>query len=580
MTDRYNYLKSSLPQSATDLSPYTNLQWDSINDTNSGIYTNNGMSQVQFDLSSIFNSQDATNCADHYIAIPITMVAALSSAANAGADITAPAGGHSLLSLKSGFHNLIHQCDIIIGGQTVEQAVPFQNIISHFRLLSELTDADLKVMGPTLGWSDSVDNHVSMIWNGTATDKNGNGMTNNKPFGNNATAASDVSQSMNVAQGANTVNRAITKRLSRYADVSGNTTTNKFEGILGLTQLQAEFKPYYTKSGNYMIWYDVAVVKLAHIFDSMAQIGIVNRLDATMRLYINTGSLSITLANPNSTTLTYAGTVTTSTFSNTCPFTINYLPDTSANGGLTTGCTKLAAGCFIGKAPITNAEGINLGSSNAAHPILACRYYYNKITMSPSLAKKYQEENLAKKVVFKSALFNQYSNVSRSFSSLVQSGVRNPIGVLIVPLLNPTNNHASAGYSQYGSPFDTCPATFAPISLTNLQVKVGGTNVLNTAVNYCYENFIEQVSLFESVSGNDSGLSVGLFSQSWWENNRLYFVDCSRGQLADKMDLKQVQVSFNVNTVSTVAVDVLIFTYYLDGMTINVSNGIVDRNDI
>ena len=46
------------------------------------------------------------------------------------------------------------------------------------------------------------------------------------------------------------------------------------------------------------------------------------------------------------------------------------------------------------------------------------------------------------------------------------------------------------------------------------------------------------------------------------------------------MDLKQVQVSFNVNTVSTVAVDVLIFTYYLDGMTINVSNGIVDRNDI
>ena len=39
----------------------------------------------------------------------------------------------------------------------------------------------------------------------------------------------------------------------------------------------------------------------------------------------------------------------------------------------------------------------------------------------------------------------------------------------------------------------SCPATMSPLSLTNLQVAIGGQNVLNSTLNMTYENFLEQV---------------------------------------------------------------------------------------
>ena len=38
------------------------------------------------------------------------------------------------------------------------------------------------------------------------------------------------------------------------------------------------------------------------------------------------------------------------------------------------------------------------------------------------------------------------------------------------------------------------PATLAPLSLINLQVAVGGQNVLNSTLNMTYENFLQQVN--------------------------------------------------------------------------------------
>ena len=44
-----------------------------------------------------------------------------------------------------------------------------------------------------------------------------------------------------------------------------------------------EFRPYYETNGNFMIWYDFAVIKLSHLFESLDHIGLVRRFDATMR---------------------------------------------------------------------------------------------------------------------------------------------------------------------------------------------------------------------------------------------------------------------------------------------------------
>ena len=47
-----------------------------------------------------------------------------------------------------------------------------------------------------------------------------------------------------------------------------------------------------------------------------------------------------------------------------------------------------------------------------------------------------------------------------------------------------------------------------PLSLTNLQVSIGGQNVLNSTLNMTYENFLQQVNLAEQLT---SSVCVSLF---------------------------------------------------------------------
>ena len=107
-----------------------------------------------------------------------------------------------------------------------------------------------------------------------------------------------------------------------------------------------------------------------------------------------------------------------------------------------------------------------------------------------------------------------------TFSQLVQSGIKNPVAVLIIPMISTSQTNAGAGgtqiYNQYQSPYDTFPATYSPLSLTNISVKLGGVSVMNSTLYYTYESFLEQVSLAETLTSTDIGIQVGLINQSWW----------------------------------------------------------------
>ena len=113
------------------------------------------------------------------------------------------------------------------------------------------------------------------------------------------------------------------------------------------------------------------------------------------------------------------------------------------------------------------------------------------------------------------------------------------------------------------------------LSLTNLQVSIGGQNVLNSTLNMTYENFLEQVNLAEQLTSSDFGVSTGLISQGYWEQSKWYFVNVERGNIADKLQPRNINVSFNNN--SNVPIDVIIFTFYSDQLTIDVETGIVTK---
>jgi len=325
-----------------------------------------------------------------------------------------------------------------------------------------------------------------------------------------------------------------------------------------------------------MVWYDFAVIKLSTILESLGNIGLIRKFDCTLRLWINTGSMNVTIANPNLTTLQY-GTYNANTFSNTCPVTLNYLPDTSANGGIPTTTTNISFGVYVGKPPATSlgAFNVNLSNSGASHPLPACRIYYSQIVLNPSKSLKYIEENRNKKVYFRGVSSTQYNNTTAgsNFNQIINSGIVHPTGVLIVPFIS--SQATGYGDYQWRSPYDTCPSTSSPLSITNLQVAVGGVNQLHSTLSYSYENFIEQINLAEQLTSADFGVTTGLFTQEWWQVFRYYYVNVERSADADKLVPKNINISFTSN--SSIAMDVLVFIFYSDSFTIDCESGLVTR---
>ncbi len=68
-------------------------------------------------------------------------------------------------------------------------------------------------------------------------------------------------------------------------------------------QLASEFRPYYeVKNTNYMVWYDFTVIKLSHLFESLGKMGLIRRFYETLRLWVNTGTVNVTVVVPTSVT--------------------------------------------------------------------------------------------------------------------------------------------------------------------------------------------------------------------------------------------------------------------------------------
>jgi len=149
-----------------------------------------------------------------------------------------------------------------------------------------------------------------------------------------------------------------------------------------------------------------------------------------------------------------------------------------------------------------------------------------------------------------------------------------PTAVLICPFIASVAN-TGFGDFQWKSPFDSCPSTLSALSLTNLQVGVGGQNVFNSTLNMTYEFFLQQVNLAEQLKSSDFGVSTGLISQGYWEASKLYFVNVERSNIADKLQPRNINVSFTNN--SNAAIDVIIFTFYSDKLVIDVETGIVTK---
>lgn len=571
-TDNYDWKKAmNVEQDPQKYTPYLDKQFNYVNDINGGIYSGSN-TLIQFSLETIYNSTKWTNTCDHFLTIPITMVHATKND-NDGIVDNAPTAGWALQTLKPGL-DFIQSADIVIDGKVVAESQGFLNKLINVRLLSEMSQNDLKSIGSTINFGEVLDNPHSTLYTNATSGPNGNGLSNNNVFGYTSNivfgATGDGIQQNRL------VNEALNKRALRVID----TTQTNIEGIiLNKDKIREDFRPYYerTTSGKYGVIHDVLIVRMKDLFDSFNNISLIKRLNGTLRLTVNTGSLWVKVAGADGAP-TYEYSSANSLFNNVCPFTLNNFTGlTNARGGLPASTAPntrtLAAGIFIARPISTNLNGINLATDTFSHPMTACRYYYSSIVLESEKALEYSRMSQSKKVVYRNYYFNAINDVKAgtNYSSLIQGGVRNPYALIVIPFIASTNGVNSSGYA-WQSPFD--PSLGSPCTLENIQISIGGTQLLNTPVNYTFESFLNFNSC-ESLSSSDFGVSCGLISREFYENNKIYYFNF-RNTISDAMTPRSIVLSFKNS--SLVPVDCLVYTLYLDSIEVNVDTGQINAS--
>ena len=582
-SDNYEFARSSAPQSVKDYSAFTDKQWNYKTDSNGGVYQAQN-SMVEIDISSIYQSDGYTDVSDFYVVVPLVMVA---QTHNTGTAVAPPTSGYALCTLKNNYQNLVHSMELVLNGKTIHDHQSFQNVYSNFKLVSSMSPSDLKSNNTNFGMASDLDSNKAVRFKKDAPTAgvaglgpSGYGITNNQPY--NTSASFQQTTAQNSGKG----NDALAQRINRVVDTTTNSSYNNLFGssttcIMTTDQLGKELKPYYTVNSNIMHWFDYGVINLKYMLDAIAKIGLVKRADMRLRMYINTGSVAVTVADPNLTSTYY--TAFTSTFSNTCPFTVNLLSGISGNGGFGAGVNTITAGLYIGKTPssFNGAGATTISLANALpNSMTSCALYYSTVKLDLQSESEYVNANRAKKMVYEKVYYATNMSVASGgmIDKTISNSIKNPIALIIFPFVSKAGTGGvvganALGFAQYESPWDTAPSTSAPLSITGLSVSLGGKKVANDVLNYTYENFLEQVSLAETIGASDIGLNVGLVNQDWWESNRVYYIDLARSRDIDKDTPRELIVKGTNN--SNIPIDCLFFCVYLEEFTIDVVTGVV-----
>lgn len=155
------------------------------------------------------------------------------------------------------------------------------------------------------------------------------------------------------------------------------------------------------------------------------------------------------------------------------------------------------------------------------------------------------------------------------------NAVSNPRALIIIP------QYSSAVGSQTQpsqcSPFNPCPGTTDPLSLTRLQIRVNTKPILPAPINYGWNAFIQNTSQLFTANGGltpNGAVSTGMINLSKWMNNYRYYAFDLSLTSADQRDVPQMITLEGFNN-SAVSIDLYVFVLYEQDVTYNVANATV-----
>lgn len=580
-SDLFDVYQTERPAVA-DEPPFLDKQWVRLPDQQFGQY---GSNRVTFDLSSLFSASQYYNWQDAYLSIPIVNVLSVS---NNGTAITTDLSLNNLYSMgmKAGYYQIFDSVSLSIDDRTIvnhaTHKVPFY---TSFKLVTSMSTDDLNTIAPQIGYAK--DSATSWTY-AAAASASGVGQCNNSGLMTATTVGGGA------VSAAGTFGEAYNKGMEQRASfIAQSPASTRWQSIYGNSSaiVESVFKTQgksYSKvvqNGNaainsYVVQYIFAQVRLRDILAVFGDLPCTHGLNAKIELLANQFTQQITIANNTN--------MSTSNAQTQSPYGMTPLMVASAavaatppTAGLQLPAASVAAvnvGTYIATPLPTSIFGAALhhgvgGLNVPAHPQTQCFFHVPRVSPQPEVLSRWLTMT-EKTVHYDDILSCSYSNLGAGATLsnfVISQGVQNAKGLLVLCHINAASN---GNITQAMSPFDSCPASTAPICLSQFQCTVGGQPIFASGpVNYDSDLFIQQLYGANAVNaGKTVGINSGLISKAEYEYGcyKYIYIDLTR-RPTDTMVPLSIAIS-GVNP-SLLAIDVWCFTILNKSITINPLTG-------
>jgi hypothetical protein len=537
-------------------SVFVKKDWLNILDNQNGNYNSN---QSVIDTSQLSNSNKWLSYREGYLAVPMLLTIAQTSASVNFLPETAASSCDYAVGLKNWFGQMIHSLTLDYNGTTTIQQTPYCNMWNSFKLMTSFSWNDVWTQGATIGFYP--DDPLAFTFNRSgAASLSGMGVCNNST---NVAITPTTGAFNNYRSGDG--NEGFVRRqqyINFDADgvVSGGATTalTYGAGLLSSASASQIWKSYISTKingtasviGVFQISI-MATIYLKHLHSFFASVPLLKGayMKATLNLNNTTSSVSVDAS----------GNMSLSSVSNAVggvnPLMIADRNASNAGSALGQGSytANISVGAVCLNPSLASTTGVSQGGVARQIYLYLPSYSFNPVFESAYLSAP------VKQIKYTDIYQYQIRNIGAQtgiINQLITNGIANIKSILVVPFFSdsgiPANLGTAAwtglpiGIPAYQSPFDPagCGATSPMVQLTNFNVVVSGQNAIYNTQRYSFEEFNNQLYGVNAVNGGmTDGLTSGLIDRLGFDMEYCYYyVDLSRMLPVEESVPKSVQL--------------------------------------
>lgn len=525
MTSRDDYVLNNTMENMTLSNNFKNKQFYTVQDNNSNYSTQ----QIYFQLSNIYNLNRYNDWSNAYIIIPVNV------------NVSSPDGylddTKNYVVLKNNLQ-LINSFNCSVNQTVIHQATNNINEYLNFLKHTEITNNTLNSFDYLNFYEEDEDLFTGVNAKHVITLDASNKVDNIRLA---------VSQLDSVKKKVSKLKNSDIENFNYLATSSGNKTGGIYESLIDKKIVSEPNKVH-----NYEFY---CYIKLSDLSSFFQNCGMMRLFLDNLNLSFNGGSSVYKTNGADEQDMTD---FTNSYQYNTCPILItgDILRLNYAASGSVPAFNKVANKLITFKVEI--AGGVMLKKN--------CEMVIPSFQLDPTVENRYLSSP-TREFYYRDVYYTPAPNLQASsdFSIKLNNSIANAIGVLVLPYFNKKNVRNSPVNIEPNLPT-------LGIALKNLNLNVGGVNVLLQNSNYNYEMFLNNLEngCINVLNGGFNLESSLLSLKKFNHSHRFYYFNC---QNLEKVENVSQSVELKGANNSNVAIDLSIFIIYNRKVVISKTNG-------